>query len=67
VNTGYTVTYTFAGKTYSASTGSTTTFQLNAGASYPIADQLTGIAELIGYQWIGHQQYAFDRRYPHRT
>jgi hypothetical protein len=46
VNTGYTVSYTIAGKTYSASTGSLSTFQFNAGASYPLGDNLIGIAEL---------------------
>jgi hypothetical protein len=46
VNTGYTVSYTIGGKTYSASTGSLSTFQFNAGASYPLGDNLIGIAEL---------------------
>jgi hypothetical protein len=46
VNTGYTFSYTVAGQTFSASTGSLSTFQFNAGASYPLGDSLTGIAEL---------------------
>jgi hypothetical protein len=48
VNTGYTISYTnpFTHQTSSVSSGSISTFQLNAGASYPIADKLTGIAEL---------------------